>query len=177
MRLFYPRITLNKDVVDGFNKERKMFELAAKLHSTYCDDNYKQTDGTYKSRIKETKDPIYIKKHNTNKVDIANTSFENLPLDYQVDNFLASKLILELVEEKHYETGDYIGKLGTKIHNDWIKRNTEYAKSANLDIPFENLSADEQKKDVLQFAVALNSNLDINKSMNEEISKTYRNRA
>jgi hypothetical protein len=44
--------------------------------------------------------------------------------------------------------------VGEKIHKAWLARN-EWAKGGDLDVPFKDLPADEQAKDINQLKIAL----------------------
>jgi len=62
------------------DKHVRVTELASAFHEDWRKTR-KQEDGSFEPRIKETKDEAWIQKHGTNQVDIANTTFGELPED------------------------------------------------------------------------------------------------
>lgn len=109
-------------------------------------------------RMKTTKDNVWIARHGTDQVDIANTTFDKLPKDWQAENLAAAKVVEEIIygtegeidlsdEETYNEVGD-------KIHKAWLERNT-WAAGGELDVPFAELPKAEQDKDTDQMKIAL----------------------
>ena len=49
---------------------------------------------------------------------------------------------------------EHLNMAGEKIHTAWLARN-EWAKGGDLDVPFKDLPADEQAKDINQLKIAL----------------------
>ena len=57
------------------------YSLGADLHEDWRKTRLKN-DGSYEPRIKNTKDEEWTKQHGTNTVDIANSTFSEMPSDY-----------------------------------------------------------------------------------------------
>ena len=88
------------------------------------------------------------------EIDIAHTPFEKLSSDWQYENMEAGKIVAGLVMRSKIENLSK-DEVGTIIHNEWLKRN-EWAKDDPiLSLPFEKLPKDEQKKDIIQYAICL----------------------
>jgi hypothetical protein len=114
-------------------------------------------DGTFEPRIKTTKDEAWIEANGTDQVDIANTTYDGLPADWQAENKAAAEVIVGVFNERSGdvdlsdpETREAVGE---QVHAAWLSRN-EWAKGGNLDVPFADLPVDEQNKDLDQVLVA-----------------------
>lgn len=95
--------------------------------------------------------PVNVKvKDNIFYIDIANSPFEQPSADWQEENYNAAKVVVDIFcyEEKNGELE--INAVGNIIHNAWLSRN-EWAKGGELDVPFEQLSKEEQDKDLQQY--------------------------
>lgn len=134
--------------------------LAYQLH-----DNWRQTrkksDGSYEPRIKETKDQDWIANNGgKNQVDIANTIYTKLPSDWQAENkasaVVATDLLYSAIEKNKALDKKFIEDSSSKIHIEWLKRNT-YAKGGALDVPYSKLPEVEKEKDraVIKEAIQL----------------------
>jgi hypothetical protein len=112
--------------------------------------------GNYEPRIKTTKDEKWIEEHGSSEVDIANTDYVNLPEDWQAENKAAAAVVVGIMVENNGEVGlegEQFYEIGEKIHSAWLDRN-EWAKGGELDVPFHELSPEEQDKDISQIDVA-----------------------
>lgn len=69
--------------------------LAAELHQQWVE-RFRTTGGV--SRIKSTTDTDWISMHGTSRVDIANTKFEALPIDWQRENYQSALVAKQLLE-------------------------------------------------------------------------------
>ena len=143
-------------------KEALSYSLGSDLHEAWRAPR-KLEDGTFESRMKKSKDEDWNKAHGTDDVDIANTSFKDLPSNWQYENLEAARVCIELVFDKVVNgeviTDDELIQMATKIHDEWLKRNnwvydTQYG-DPKLAVPFAELSADEQAKDVAQIEPAV----------------------
>ncbi len=85
-----------KEFLEEFNQE--MEELTSDVGSNLHQD---WQEGVRKSglteRIKSTKDEEWIKKNGTDKVDILNTNFSDLPKDWQKENFESAKVAVDFL--------------------------------------------------------------------------------
>lgn len=140
-----------------FGFDEKVELLAGIFHQQWRHDRLRK-DGTYEPRVKNTKDEKWIAKHHTTEVDIANTSYSDLPADWQEENKQAAQFIVrEFVDKEHVITmydNKAVAEVGDKIHKAWLSRNS-WAKNGELDVPFSKLPKDEQDKDIAQYRVAL----------------------
>lgn len=147
----------NQDNIDRMVEINEAVELvASSLHDIWRAPRL-QDDGSYEPRIKPTADKVWIELNSgVNEVDIANSSFAELPEDWQRENRDAAKVVAELMmanggkrldlsEKELYE------KVGDVIHKAWLRRdNNGYALDSKLDIPFVYLPPEEQYKDIAQ---------------------------
>jgi len=138
--------------------------VASQLHQQWREGR-KNPDGTYEPRWKKVKDNAFIETVLATKnlpanikvvdgevqLDIANTSFDDLCLDYQIENFEAAQIALEVAKIKY--TRAEAGKVGKIIHDEWLERNG-WAKGSDLDVEFEELIFSEKVKDLIQYEIA-----------------------
>ena len=130
--------------------------LASEFH-----ENWRKTrldaDGSYEPRVKPTEDQAWIETHGTDQVDIANTAYEDLPLDWQAENAAAAAVVVDVMNEHNgvvdIDNPTIRSSVGEKIHTAWLSRNGR-AKGGELDVPFDELPQDEQDKDIDQVSVA-----------------------
>jgi hypothetical protein len=141
-------------------KSEAYVEAVGALASEFHEDWRKtrlDADGNYEPRVKSTKDEAWIADHGTNEVDIANSTYAELPADWQAENKAAAEVIVEIMDEVdgQIDLGDpeVRDSVGEKIHAAWMSRN-EWAKGGELDVPFAELPLDEQNKDLDQVVVA-----------------------
>lgn len=138
-------------------------EAAAAVDSALHEDwrkTRKQEDGSFEPRIKGTKDEAWVAAHGTDQVDIANTSYADLPADWQAENKAAAEVIVEIMDEAAASGAtvdlnepthrDYVGG---RIHDAWLERN-DWARGGELDVPFDQLPPAEQAKDIDQMVIA-----------------------
>ena len=134
-------------------------QIASEFHNNWRAAR-KLEDGTYDPREKTTKDAAWVEKHGTDKVDIANTDYVDLPADWQQENKDAAEVVMELIagnNGQRIDTSDVeqYEQVGQHVHKAWLSRpNNAYALDGPLDIPFKYLSAEEQAKDIAQVQVA-----------------------
>lgn len=131
------------------------------LASAYHEDWRKtrlQQDGTFEPREKETKDEAWISAHGTKTVDIANTSYEELPSDWQAENKAAAEVVVDymLGVNGNINLADESerSRVGSVIHEAWLSRNP-WAADGELAKPFDQLDPIEQAKDIRQVELAL----------------------
>lgn len=136
--------------------------VASKFHEQWRETRLNE-DGTFEPRIKSTKDEVWIQAHDgATEVDIANTAYGDLPSDWQQENKDAAHVVVTLIDRlgSDVDLGDpdqrsYVGR---RIHDEWLSReNNSYARGGELDVPFDDLSAEEQAKDIDQFATAVDA--------------------
>ena len=106
-------------------------------------------DGIYEPRLITTKDQKWIDEHGTDQVDIANTSFDQLPSDWQKENLIAGEVAVKLALEPGMTTEE----MASGVHDAWLERNGEWA-PAEQKLPYEQLSEEEKAKDREQILMA-----------------------
>ena len=147
----------NEDTPEINVEQERVNNLASALHEDWRRTRL-QEDGTFEGRVKPTKDEAWIAAHGTDQVDIANTEYIDLPEDWQAENKAAAEVIVGILSESpealDLSDEEHINMVGEKIHTAWLARN-EWAKGGDLDVPFEDLPADEQAKDINQLKIAL----------------------
>ena len=143
-------------------KNALSYSLGSDLHEEWRKPRKKE-DGTYEPRMKKSKDDAWNEAHGTDDVDIANCSFEELPLNWQYENLEAARVVIELVYDKIISgeqfTPEEIEEMASTIHDEWLKRNSwvfdaEYG-DPKLAVPYEQLSKEEQDKDKAQLIPAI----------------------
>ena len=130
--------------------------LASEFHEDWRKTRL-DADGNYEPRIKSTKDEAWIAAHGTDQVDIANSTYLDLPSDWQAENKAAAGVVVDVIHEYNGNV-DLSDKetrtaVGDKVHTEWLSRN-EWAKGGELDVPFDELTQVEQDKDIDQIVVA-----------------------
>lgn len=122
-----------------------------------------QEDWTYEPRWKKSKDQEWTERHWTDDVDIANTSFADLPSNWKYENLEATKVAIELVFDlvvKWEEiTEEMIGEMATIVHEKWLERNQrvfdkEYGNPV-LAQEYAKLPEEEKEKDRVQVRQAI----------------------
>jgi hypothetical protein len=130
--------------------------LASEFHEDWRKTRL-DADGNYEPRVKSTKDEAWIADHGTNQVDIANSTYDELPSDWQAENGAAADVVVDVMNGADgaidLTDPDVRSEVGQKIHDAWLSRN-EWAKGGTLDVPFNDLPQDEQDKDIDQVVVA-----------------------
>lgn len=152
------------DIIQDMDKLISINKIASKFHENWRESRLKE-DGTYEPRWKVVCDPVFIKKVRGNKnlpstiritdkgveQDIANTMFDDLCLDYKIENFDAAQVAYEVSKENY--TKAEAGIVGKKIHDAWLERNP-WAKGSDLDVEFEKLAYSEQVKDLIHYEIS-----------------------
>lgn len=136
--------------VSSFIKQQLVKELASQLHDEWREPRKKE-DGTYEPRIKKTKDDKWIKEQGTDEVDIANTSYENLPDDWKAENKASADVAVGLVQEearreKQFEKNEFLESASEVIHDEWLERNKPWA-PPKQNKSYQELSEEERGKD------------------------------
>lgn len=115
-------------------------------------------DGLYDPRWKTTNDKTWIEEHHgTEKVDIANTAYNDLPSDWQAENKAAAEVVVGILErfrDVDLDDSDTYNQVGEEIHQAWLERNP-WARGGDLDVSFSELPKSEQLKDIAQMEAAL----------------------
>lgn len=150
---FSEKITNSSELKDIATRE-----LANEFHEDWRKTRQNE-DGTFEPRIKQTSDSVWIEKHGTDQVDIANSSYDELPADWQAENKAAAEVIVDIFTESNgnidLDNEDTLNQVGGVVHEAWLSRN-DWARGGDLDVAFEQLPADEQSKDIAQVIIAQN---------------------
>jgi hypothetical protein len=111
-------------------------ELASSMHENWRN-RRKDKNGVFESRIKTTNDEAWISAHNgQTEVDIANTSFADLPLDWKEENLASAKVAIEKLRDVVY-----------LVHDFWLDRNSQSA-SPEQQKRYSMLPPEEKAKDL-----------------------------
>lgn len=138
-------------------KQQLVTELGSLLHDEWRAPRKKE-DGSFEPRIKKTKDEAWKTAHGAEEVDIANTSFAELPTDWQGENRAAAEVAMNEVFRAS-EGGNnldeaFVEKASAAVHDKWLERNGAWA-PAEQNKPFGELSEDEKEKDRVQVRKAI----------------------
>jgi|FLOH01.1.fsa_nt_gi hypothetical protein len=129
--------------------------IAAELHETWRNawarDNGGLVNGLYPPRLKDD--------GTGGQVDIANTTFGDLPPKWQHENREAAQaaqvsVLRELLNDQHNTTEDLIEAVSVRVHASWVERNKQWAPD-ELTVPFDQLNEEEKEKDRVVARAAL----------------------
>lgn len=139
-----------KPKLEGEVLKSKIAELGSLLHDEWRAPRKKE-DGTFEPREKSTKDEAWVKARGTDKVDIANTDYNNLPEDWKGENKASAEVAMALIHEANsrgdmFDTDIFIEEASDKIHDAWLQRNGSWA-PPEQNKPYAELSEDEKEKD------------------------------
>lgn len=152
---------LNNTTIDQNTHSLEAVEAAVTALASEFHEDWRKTrlqeDGSFEPRIKSTSDTSWIEAHGTDQVDIANTEYGDLPADWQAENKDAATVVVDIVAARNGDIDlnneSTRNEVGATIHDAWLSRN-EWAKGGELDVPFDQLPAAEQAKDIDQIRVA-----------------------
>ena len=141
------------------------YSLGSDMHEVWRAPR-KLEDGTYEPRIKKSTDQDWNALHGTDTVDIANCTFEELPSNWQHENLEAAKVAINCVYDKVINreniTQEELEQMASIIHDEWLKRNDyvfgkiEQGGNPDYAVPYDQLSREEQLKDLAQLKSAQN---------------------
>lgn len=138
-------------------KQQLVTQLGSLLHDEWRAPR-KQADGSFEPRMKTTKDEAWTAAHGTSEVDIANTSFANLPSDWQGENRAAAEVamgeLFRQVEAGGLLDGSFVEQAAAAVHDKWLERNGSWAPTEQ-NKPFGELSEEEKEKDRVQVRKAI----------------------
>ena len=136
--------------------------MGSDLHEEWRKSRLRE-DWTYEPRWKKSKDAEWIQSHGTDDVDIANTTFADLPSNWKYENLEAAKVAIELVFDKVVKweeiTGEDIESMASVVHEKWLERNDwvfdkEYGNPI-LAQEYAKLPEEEKEKDRVQVRQAI----------------------
>ncbi|GLW11705.1 hypothetical protein Misp01_68330 [Microtetraspora sp. NBRC 13810] len=129
---------------------RRVDRVAGRFHDKWRAAR-RLSDNTYEPRLKTTTDSAWIKKHNTDQVDIANTRYQSLPADWQHENRESARIGIQLVDEArasgvNVRSERFMEEASSVVHDRWLARNGSWA-SEEQRRPYGLLSEAEKEKD------------------------------
>ncbi len=137
-------------------------KLGSLLHDEWRAPRIKE-DGSFEERIKTTSDESWIQENGLNEVDIANTSYEDLPEDWKGENKISAEITLrqihEAVDNSESLDENFVEKASSVLHDKWLERNGDWA-SEEQKLPYEDLSEEEKEKDrvIIRKGISLYNN-------------------
>jgi hypothetical protein len=143
------------------SNQRFVDEVAAAFHEAWRSARRKP-DGSFEPRLKDTKDAVWIQAHGSQQVDIANTRYQDLPADWQVENKASADISVKLVlaAQGASLTPQFIEQGSHVIHIKWLERN-QWAKGGELDKPYGALPEPEKQKDREALYQAINKGIEL----------------
>jgi hypothetical protein len=130
--------------------DRVRDRTASQLHDLWRAPRWKESEKVFEPRIKKTKDQEWIRRHGTDEVDIANTSYENLPSDWQGENKVSADVavgeVFKAVQNGVALDASFIESASAVVHEKWLERNGSWAPPEQK-LPYEQLSEAEREKD------------------------------
>jgi len=131
--------------------EERVKSLGSQLHEEWRKPRYREDSKDYEPRIKKTKDEVWSQAHGgAVEVDIANTSYEDLPSEWQGENKISAEIAVSEVE-KAIEAGlpydeSFVEVASATLHDKWLERNGSWA-LPEQNVPYSELSEEEKEKD------------------------------
>jgi hypothetical protein len=172
-----PRIQLSGNLLNDKNFfESDVDSIAGQLHDSWRVSR-KLEDGTIEPREKVTKDQEWINSHGTDRVDIANTTYEDLPLDWQAENKASAEVALGSVYKIAFygegQFGDrnflnfdsFVEWASSEVHEGWLDRNGSWAPPEQK-LPYESLPEEEKEKD--RIIIQKNAALKVKQELDED---------
>jgi hypothetical protein len=121
-------------------------QLASIFHENWRASRRRE-DGSFEPRVKKTTDKAWLKargiKQREGEVDIANTSYNELPRECQKENRLAAEAALRIVRENPTED---VERLAHRVHVQWLKRNGKWAPDSQK-VSYPKLSEADKEED------------------------------
>ena len=140
------------------NKSEIIQKVASVFHEKWRE-NRLQKDGNYKSMIEKSEDEDRNIIYWTDQVDIANTKFENLPLNRKYENLQAAQVVVNLVYDKvvNWEeiNSEMLEEMAEIVHNKWLERNWMEWSFDFQRVSYDQLSEEEKAKDRNQLLQAI----------------------
>lgn len=142
--------------------------VSGKLHDAWQKDRPKTVrDGIeiYEPMFKEVKDEKFIAEHTEDTetikhkdgkvlIDMANTSFEDLPLNLQKENIETSISLARTYKQNMYDFDKInVEIMASKFHTSWMKRNPMEKSNAHQHVPYEQLSQEDKNRNLKQVLI------------------------
>lgn len=124
-----------------------IIDIANLSHENFRKMYRKVNKGT---RIKATRDKIWIKQHGTNHADLAKLNYFELPNDWQNERCSGAKValvtLLKWIKAGKPLDERFIEYASNIIHEDWLVRNFSRAKNEHR-LSYKQLSENAKEKD------------------------------
>lgn len=131
--------------------QRIVAAVAGISHEIWRSPRWQEATKDFEPRMKKTIDAEWSKAHGgATEIDIANTTYENLPTDWQAETRASAEIAVHAVEkaidqnEKLEE--NFIERASDKIHQAWLERNGAWAPPEQK-LEYAQLSESEKEKD------------------------------
>ena len=131
--------------------EERVKSLGSQLHEEWRKPRYQEDSKDYEPRIKKTKDEVWSQAHGgALEVDIANTSYEELPSEWQGENKISAEVAVseveKAVEARLSLDESFVEVASSTLHDKWLERNGSWA-PPEQNVPYSELSEEEKEKD------------------------------
>ncbi|WP_138687876.1 hypothetical protein [Nonomuraea zeae] len=140
-------------------RARRIDRVSGCLHDKWREAR-RLSDGTFDPRIKKTTDQAWARRHGTDEVDIANTRYDDLPVDWQKDNRESATVAVRVIDAARRNGADlrhedFMEDAGEQVHDEWLRRNKDWA-PPEQSLKYADLSEAEKEKDRVVVREALN---------------------
>lgn len=134
-------------------------KVASKLHDAWREPRRIAGTDTFEPRIKPAKDEAWTASHNgQTEVDIANTSYENLPEPWKAENKAAAESAVSEIKKAEASNipldESFIETASAAQHVAWLERNGSWAPEEQK-LSYDKLSESEKEKDRVVIRTAL----------------------
>ncbi|MGN9836798.1 hypothetical protein ACTMTI_01615 [Nonomuraea sp. H19] len=141
-------------------RSRRIDKVASRLHDKWRASRL-LSDGTYDPRIKTTTDKAWARRHGTDQVDIANTRYDDLPVDWQKENRDSATVAVKAVHGARkngadLRSADFMEDASEQVHDAWLQRNKDWA-PPEQSLKYGDLSEVEKEKDRVVVREALDA--------------------
>ncbi|TAN58365.1 hypothetical protein EPN15_01385 [Patescibacteria group bacterium] len=132
------------------NLKQKSANIASQFHDEWRQSRWRKKTEIM-NRVKRTNDHEWSKKNNGDtEVDIANTSYEDLPSDWQAENKASAEVAITEVEAAIRDGREldnaFIKEVSSTLHDKWLERNGRWA-PPEQNKPYAELTDEEKEKD------------------------------
>lgn len=148
-------IKYEENVNQIFSEESLINVVGNELHDEWraareIKDTEGKGTGKFETRIKKTKDEQWIKSKGKDEVDIANTTYKELPEDWKGENKISAEItvgeISKALQEKRNLDDKFVEEASSILHDKWLERNGEWAPESQKK-SYAELSEEEKEKD------------------------------
>lgn len=137
----------------------RMVVLTASRNHEHWQQQFREANGDV-SKMKTTTDQLWISNHKTDQVDIARTSFEALPSDWQNDTKISAEIAVEWVIKAkigNMPMGTlFIEQASSDIRDKWLDRHRNHA-TDDQKKDYQDLPEDEKAKDRYYVTAAMDA--------------------